>query len=74
MVRNADSNNGLAVHVAETEHEISWNEAEVVCREEQWTKRKIMEGLSIKARMHAHTSNLDLDTGAFIDAKWTPPP
>ena len=68
-VKNADSNNGLAVHVAETEHEIRWNEAEVVCREEQWTKRKIKEGLSIKA----HTGNLNLDNGAFIDANWTPP-
>ena len=71
-VRNADSNNGLAVHVAETEHEIRWNinEAEIVCREEQWTKHKIKEGLSIKA----HTGNLNLDNGAFIDANWTPPP
>ena len=69
-VRNADSNNGLAVHVAESEHEIRWNEAEVVCREEQWIKRKIKEGLSIKA----HTGNLNLDNGAFIDANWTPPP
>ena len=32
-VRNADSNNGLAVHVAGTGRTIHWDEAEV-CREE----------------------------------------
>ena len=68
-VRNVDRNNGLAVHIAETEHEIRWDEAEVICREEQWTKRKIKEGLQIKA----HTGNLNLDTGAFIDTNWNPP-
>ena len=45
----ADSNNGLAVHVAGTGHTIHWDEAEVVYREEQWTKRKIKESLTIKA-------------------------
>jgi hypothetical protein len=60
---------GLAVHVAETEHEIRWDEAEVVYREEQWTKCKIKEGLSIKT----HAGNLNLDSGAFIDANWNPP-
>ena len=67
-VKNADSNNGLAVHVAGAEHEIRWDEA-VVCREEQWTKQKIKESLSIKA----HTNNLNLNAGAFIDTNWNPP-
>ena len=40
-VKNADSNNGLAVHVARTEHEIRWDEAEIVYREEHWMKRNI---------------------------------
>lgn len=60
---------GLPVHVAETEHKIRWDKAEVVCREDKWTKRKIKEGLSIKA----HTGNLNSDTGAFIDTKLYPP-
>ena len=34
-VKNADSNNGLAVHVAGIGHTIHWDEAEVVYREEQ---------------------------------------
>ena len=29
-VKNASSNNGLAVHIAGTDHEIRWDEAEVV--------------------------------------------
>ena len=68
-IRNADNNDGLAVHVAKTEHQIRWDEAEVVCREEQWTKHKIKEGLQIKA----HAVNLNLDMGAFIDANWNSP-
>ena len=68
-VKNADSNNGLAVHVAGTGHTIHWDEAEVVWREEQWTKRKIKESLTIKA----HANNLNLDTGASIDPNWNPP-
>ena len=65
----ADSNNGLAVHVAGTGHTIHWDEAEVVYREEQWTKRKIKESLTIKA----HPNNLNLDTGASIDLNWNLP-
>ena len=37
------------MHVASTEHMIRWGEAEVVLREEQWTKRKIKESFSIKS-------------------------
>ena len=68
-VKNADSNNGLAVHVARTKHDIRWDKAEVVCREEQWMKRKIKESLMIKA----HGNNLNLNAGAFIDTNWNPP-
>ena len=63
-VKNADSNNGLAVHVASTEHKIRWEEAEVVHREEQWTKRKIKESFS------THANNLNLDAGVPIDSNW----
>ena len=37
-VKNVNSNIGIAVHVAKTKHQIRWDEAEVICREEQWTK------------------------------------
>ena len=44
--KNADSNNGLAVHVARTTHQIERDEAEVICTEEKWMKRKIKESFS----------------------------
>ena len=65
-VKNADRNNGLAVHVASTKHKIRWGEAEVVLREEQWTKRKIKASFSIKT----HANNLNLDAGVPIDSNW----
>ena len=67
--QSADSNNGLAARVAGIGHTIYWDEAEVVCREEQWTKRKITESLTIKT----HANNLNLDNGAFINPKGNPP-
>ena len=36
-VKNADINNGLIVHVAETGHRIKWDELQVIRREQQWT-------------------------------------
>ena len=68
-VKNVDTNNGLAVHVAETGHCIRWDETKIVCQENQWTKRKIKESLMIKAQ----ADNLNLDAGAFIDTNWSPP-
>ena len=67
-VKNADSNNRLAVYVARTEHEIRRDEAEIVHREGQWMKRKIKESLTIKA----HDNNLNLDAGVSIDTNWNP--
>ena len=56
----------LAVHVGETGHDINWDKAEVVHREEQWTKRKIKEGLVVRV----HANNLNLDAGFSIDQNW----
>ena len=69
-VKNADSNNGLAVHVTRTKHQIEWDEAEVICREEHWMKRKIKESLMIKA----NDNNLNLDAGVSIDTNLFPLP
>ncbi len=43
-----------------------WEDAVVTHREQNWTKRKIKEGLSIKAK----PNNMNLDTGATIDPNW----
>ena len=66
---SADSNNGLAVHVTRTKHQIEWDEPEVICREEIWMKWKIKESLMTKA----HDNNLNLDAGVSIDTNWIPP-
>ena len=47
-------------------HEIKWEAAVVKRREQQWTKRNVKEGLSIKAT----PGNMNLDTGAMIDPNW----
>ena len=49
-VKNVDSDNGIEVPtcMAMTEHQIRWDEAEVICQEEQWTKQKIKQTLAIK--------------------------
>ena len=62
-VKNVDSNNGIAVHVAKTKHRIRLDEAEVICREEWWTKPKVKESLAIKR----HVDNFNLDTGTSTD-------
>ena len=68
-VKNADSNNGLAVHITKTKHQIEWDKAEVICREEQWMNWKIKESLMLKA----HDNNINLDAGVSIDTNWIPP-
>ena len=39
----------------------------VIHGEQQWTKRKVKEGLRIKAE----PNNMNLDTGTMIDPNWT---
>ena len=57
-----------SVHVARMEHEIRWDEAEG-CMQGRTVDKAQDEGLQIKA----HAGNLNLDTGAFIDANWNSP-
>ena len=65
-MKNQDKNNGIAVHVLQTGHKIKWEDAVVTHREQHWTKWKIKEGLSIKAK----PNNINLDTGATVDPNW----
>lgn len=62
-----DKNNGiivaLAVHILQTGHKIKCEDVMVTHREQQWTKRKVKEGLSIKTK----PNNMNLDTGTMID-------
>ena len=68
-VKNNDPNNALAVHVTKTHHNIKWEDAKVLTREEQWTKRKIKEGLAIRNRVN----NMNLDQGFQLDNNWITP-
>ena len=56
-VRNNDPNNALAVHVSKTHHKIEWEEANVLTREEYWTKRKIVLR-SFRLRIWHYVSSL----------------
>ena len=67
-VRNSDPNNALAVHVSKMHHDIKWEEAKLLTREEHWTKRKIKEGLAIRSR----DSNMNLDQGFQLDSNMDP--
>ena len=39
-VRYANSNDGIAVHANSTHHDIAWDRAEVLDREDNWHKKK----------------------------------
>ena len=36
---------GLAKHAAECQHGIDWENAKIVAKEENWTQRKMLEGI-----------------------------
>ena len=36
---------GLARHAAECQHGIDWENAKIVAKEENWTQRKMLEGI-----------------------------
>ena len=62
-VKNNDPNNSLAVYVSKMYHKIKWEDAKALTREEQWTKRKIKEGLAIRNTVN----NMNLDQGFQLD-------
>ena len=47
-VCNRDTNNGIAVHVIETDHSVQWEQAAVIKTEEFITKWKVQEALTIR--------------------------
>ena len=65
-VLNQNSNNGIAVHVMKTHHNIQWEEARVVTKEPYLIKRKVKEGLLIRRTKE----NMNLDSGYQIDNVW----
>ena len=65
-VKMDNQNNGIAVHVNKTLHDIEWNNAEILEQESNWTKRKVKEALHIKE----HTT-MNLDQGVQINTIWS---
>ena len=64
-VCNRDTNNGITVHVIETDHSVQWEQAAVIKTEEFITKRKVQEALTIRT-----TDNMNLDPGLMLERIW----
>ena len=59
----------IAVHVSKMHHKIKWEDANLLTREEHWTKRKIKEGLAIRNR---DNMTLNMDQSFQLDNWYTP--
>ena len=44
-MRMNDRDGGLAKHATSCEEEIGWEESRIIGREENWTQRKLLEGI-----------------------------
>ena len=47
-IRRMDNNNSVAVHVRDTGHNISWENAKIMLKEENKMRRKMKEAIKIK--------------------------
>ena len=67
-VKSKDPPNGIAVHVQKTAHNINWQEARILARENNWGRRRVLEALEIQQRR----PKMNLDAGLLLDRSWTP--
>ena len=67
-VKSKDPLNGIAVHVQKTAHNINWQEARILARENNWGIRRVLEALEIQQRR----PKMNLDAGLLLDRSWTP--
>ena len=65
-VFQGDRRNANAVHHMEEDHEMDWEKARVLTREEDWKKRKIKESIHIRSR-----KTFNLDMGFLLSPVWT---
>ena len=54
-VRTRNTNNGIAVHVQESDHPVDWNAVKVQTSEQNLWKRKVLEALHIKRQPNPPT-------------------
>ena len=66
-VRYDDQNNGIAVHANNTCHTIQWGDAEVLDKEQNWSKRKLKEALHIREEKDP----MNLDQGRLLNTIWS---
>ena len=67
-VKSKDPLNGIAVHVQKTAHNINWQEAGILARENNWRRRRVLEALEIQQRR----AKMNLDASLRLDRLWTP--
>ena len=65
-VCNADTKNGIAVHVVKTDHTVRWDQASAIKAEPHTKKRKIKEALTIRKT----ANNMNLDLGLTLEKIW----
>ena len=64
-VKNKDSLNGIVMHVQKTAHNINWQEARILARENNWGKIRVLE-------IQQRRPMMNLDAGLLLDRSWTP--
>ena len=64
-VRNGDTNNGIAVHVRETEHSVQWEQAAVIRRNLSPNRRSRRPG-----QLEQQTSNMNPDPVLMLERIW----
>ena len=67
-VLRSDPNNGIAVHVAKSEHRINWTEAKVVKSVQGYWERRTIEAIKMKKS----GSTMNLDQGLQLPTVWNP--
>ena len=67
-VKKSDPNNGIAVHVANSQHKIHWTETKVVKSVQDYWKRRTMEAIEIKRSK----CSMNLEKGLLLPSLWNP--
>ena len=67
-VKMSDPNNGIAAHVAKTQHSIDWSGAKVVRIAQGYWERRTLEAIEIN-RSRISTN---LDKGLLLPSLWNP--
>ena len=67
-VKTSDPSNGIAVHVAKSQHSIDWSGARVVRSVQGYWERRTIEAIEIKKSK----SSMNLDKGLLLPSLWNP--